>query len=111
MIYYDKKRNMLMESEYRYELQERETPHLYREMFPYEEIPKCTFNQRVNPIDPPDEIWLTDTTFRDGQQSRAPYTPEPHSPGPCRSFAYIQAPCPPTLKCRPSCSPGRDSHR
>ncbi|MCL2817627.1 MAG: 2-isopropylmalate synthase [Clostridiales bacterium] len=76
MIYYDKKRNMLMESEYRYELQERETPHLYREMFPYEEIPKCTFNQRVNPIDPPDEIWLTDTTFRDGQQSRAPYTPE-----------------------------------
>jgi isopropylmalate/homocitrate/citramalate synthase len=23
---------------------------------------------------PPDEIWITDTTFRDGQQSRAPYT-------------------------------------
>ena len=22
----------------------------------------------------PDEIWITDTTFRDGQQSRAPYT-------------------------------------
>ena len=22
----------------------------------------------------PDEIWLTDTTFRDGQQSRPPYT-------------------------------------
>ncbi|MDR2908736.1 MAG: 2-isopropylmalate synthase, partial [Oscillospiraceae bacterium] len=44
--------------------------------FPYSEIPKCTFNQRVNPIDPPEEIWITDTTFRDGQQSRAPYTPE-----------------------------------
>jgi len=25
---------------------------------------------------PPDEIWITDTTFRDGQQSRAPYTVE-----------------------------------
>ena len=22
----------------------------------------------------PEEIWITDTTFRDGQQSRAPYT-------------------------------------
>ncbi|MDR1440505.1 MAG: 2-isopropylmalate synthase [Clostridiales bacterium] len=75
MIYFDKSRKMLMESEYRYSLQDRESPHLYREMFPYSEIPKCTFNQRVNPIDPPDEIWITDTTFRDGQQSRAPYTP------------------------------------
>ena len=24
----------------------------------------------------PEEIWITDTTFRDGQQSRAPYTTE-----------------------------------
>jgi len=76
VIYYDKQRKMLMESEYKYSLQDRETPNLYREMFPYKEIPKCTFNQRVNPIDPPDEIWITDTTFRDGQQSRAPYTPD-----------------------------------
>ncbi len=76
MIRFDPKRKMLMESEYNYQLQERDEPHLYREMFPYTEIPKCTFNQRTSPIDPPDEIWITDTTFRDGQQSRAPYTPE-----------------------------------
>jgi len=76
MIYFDQKRKLLMESEYRYSLQEREDPHLYRDIFPYREIPKCTFNQRVNPIDPANEIWITDTTFRDGQQSRAPYTPE-----------------------------------
>ena len=76
MIYFDEKRKVLMESEYRYALQERNDPNLYREMFPYSEIPKCTFNQRVNPIDPPEEIWITDTTFRDGQQSRAPYTPD-----------------------------------
>ena len=76
MIYFDSRRKMLMESEYSYELQQRDNPHLYREMFPYTEIPRCTFNNRVSPIDPPDEIWLTDTTFRDGQQSRAPYTPD-----------------------------------
>lgn len=76
MIAFDKQRGVLMESEYSYELQEREGPNLYRDMFPYSEIPKCTFNNRVSPIDPPDEIWITDTTFRDGQQSRAPYTPD-----------------------------------
>ena len=76
MIYFDEKRKVLMESEYRYSLQDRSEPNLYREMFPYSEIPKCTFNQRVNPIDPPEEMWITDTTFRDGQQSRAPYTPD-----------------------------------
>ena len=76
MIYFDTHKKLLMESEYRYSLQDRETPNLYREMFPYDEIPKCTFNQRISPIDPPDDIWLTDTTFRDGQQSRSPYTPD-----------------------------------
>jgi len=76
MVYFDARRKILMESEYSYELQERESPNLYREMFPYSEIPKCTFNQRVSPIDPPDDMWITDTTFRDGQQSRAPYTPD-----------------------------------
>jgi len=74
MIYFDQKRKILMESEYRYSLQERGEPNLYRKMFPYSEIPKCTFNQRVSPMNPPEEIVITDTTFRDGQQSRAPYT-------------------------------------
>ena len=76
MIEYSRKRNMLMECEYQYELQNVPKPNLYGEMYPYTEIPKCTFNQRVSPLDPPDEIWITDTTFRDGQQSRAPYTTE-----------------------------------
>ena len=67
---------MLMESEYKYMLQDRDEPNLHREMFPYDEVPKLTFNNRVNPHDPPENIWLTDTTFRDGQQSRAPYTPD-----------------------------------
>ena len=51
-----------------------EEPNLYRDMFNYEEIPKCAFNHRLVPMYSPEEIWITDTTFRDGQQSRAPYT-------------------------------------
>ncbi len=76
MVYFDEKKKFLMESDYEYKLQEPDEPNLYRDVFPYSEIPKCTFNHRVSPMDPPDEIWITDTTFRDGQQSRAPYTPE-----------------------------------
>ena len=76
MVYFDERKKMLIESDYEYQLQEREEPNLYRDVFPYTEIPRCTFNNRVSPMEPPDEIWITDTTFRDGQQSRAPYTPE-----------------------------------
>jgi isopropylmalate/homocitrate/citramalate synthase len=76
MVYFDEKKKFLMESDYEYALQEPQEPKLYRDVFPYTEIPRCTFNHRVSPMDPPDEIWITDTTFRDGQQSRAPYTPE-----------------------------------
>ncbi len=49
-------------------------PNLYRDNFTYDEIPKCTFNYRLVPMNMPDEIWITDTTFRDGQQARTPYT-------------------------------------
>lgn len=76
MIEFSPKTNLLTEIEYHYTLQNVENPHLYRETFPYSEIPKCTFNQRLTPMDPPADIWMTDTTFRDGQQSRAPYTVE-----------------------------------
>ena len=76
MIELNSKNNVLMECEYKYNLQDRETGNLYRDMFPYEEVPKCTFNFRLTPANPPEHIWITDTTFRDGQQSRAPYEPE-----------------------------------
>jgi isopropylmalate/homocitrate/citramalate synthase len=76
MIIFNKKTNMLEQSKYRYSLQDVENPNLYREIFSYDEIPKCAFNHRRVPMNPPDEIWITDTTFRDGQQSREPYTVE-----------------------------------
>jgi isopropylmalate/homocitrate/citramalate synthase len=51
-------------------------PNLYREMFPYTEFPKVVFDHQPVPQDMPADIWITDTTFRDGQQARPPYTPE-----------------------------------
>ncbi len=76
MIEFNSHSNTLEQTQYKYSLQDISEPNLYREIFPYEEIPKCTFNHRKVPMFPPDEIWITDTTFRDGQQSRAPYTVE-----------------------------------
>ncbi|MCE5245136.1 MAG: hypothetical protein LLF99_18250, partial [Desulfobacteraceae bacterium] len=49
-------------------------PNLMREIFPYDEVPRIDFDHRLMPIDPPDDIFITDTTFRDGQQARPPYT-------------------------------------
>lgn len=46
----------------------------FRNMYPYNEIPKLVFNQRIVPMNLPERIYITDTTFRDGQQARSPYT-------------------------------------
>ncbi len=58
------------------ELVDTKKPNLYREIFPYIEFPRVTFDDVTVPIDIPEKIWITDTTFRDGQQARPPYTPE-----------------------------------
>ncbi|MBP8645598.1 MAG: histone-lysine N-methyltransferase [Syntrophobacteraceae bacterium] len=49
-------------------------PNLMREIFPYEEVPRIDFDHRLLPIDPAEDMFITDTTFRDGQQARPPYT-------------------------------------
>ncbi len=76
MVRFNNRTNTLEEANYQYSLQDVAEPNLYREIFKYEEIPKCAFNHTRVPYGVPNEIWLTDTTFRDGQQSRAPYTVE-----------------------------------
>lgn len=76
MLEFNKKSNTLEQNQYKYSLQDVAEPNLYREIYPYDEIPKCAFNHRKVPMYPADEIWITDTTFRDGQQSTAPYTVE-----------------------------------
>ena len=73
-IQYSPKSNLLEHANYRYQLQERDTPNLYRYMFDYENVPKVVFNHRHVPVCMPPEIWITDTTFRDGQQSTSPFT-------------------------------------
>jgi isopropylmalate/homocitrate/citramalate synthase len=57
-------------------LVEREEPELYRDQFPYHSVPRILFDGHDVIPHPAHEIWITDTTFRDGQQSRPPYTPE-----------------------------------
>ena len=66
--------NLIEQSSYRYSLQERETPNLQRYLFDYESVPKVSFNHRFVPVQMPENIWITDTTFRDGQQSTSPFT-------------------------------------
>ncbi|MBO7403139.1 MAG: 2-isopropylmalate synthase [Lachnospiraceae bacterium] len=75
-VYLNEHNNLLALEEPMYPLVEVDEPNTFRNLFPYTEIPKIAFNDRVVPHNMPDEIWITDTTFRDGQQSRAPYTSE-----------------------------------
>ena len=74
MIYYNGHSNLLEDVIYHYELQDVQEPELFRDLFDYKSIPKTAFNHRHVPMCVPDEIWITDTTFRDGQQSTSPFT-------------------------------------
>ena len=76
MIEISSKTNLLEQKQYRYQLQDVEEPNLYREIYNYEDVPKVAFNHRRVPMNMPEEIWITDTSFRDGQQSVNPYTVE-----------------------------------
>ncbi len=51
-------------------------PNLFKDVFPYSEIPKIKFNNIQLPMEIPEDIWITDTTFRDGQQSMESMTAE-----------------------------------
>lgn len=59
---------------HKYELQEVSEPNLFRDYFPYSEVCKIPFTDRIIPPSLPQDFWITDTTFRDGQQARPPYT-------------------------------------
>ena len=68
------KTNLLEQKSYKYSLQDVPDPNLYRDVYPYDEVPRVAFNHRRVPIGMPEDIWITDTSFRDGQQSVEPYT-------------------------------------
>ena len=72
----------------RFELQDVKEARLFEDIFPYDTIPRIPFDSpiieeidgRKVAIDPAEvlkrDLNLTDTTFRDGQQARPPYTVE-----------------------------------
>ena len=76
MLEISKKTNLLEQKSYKYQLQDIAEPNLYRDVYPYDNVPKVPFNHRRVPMGMPEEIWITDTTMRDGQQSVEPYTVE-----------------------------------
>jgi citrate (Re)-synthase len=59
---------------WQYDLREIDQPNLQKDVFPYEEVSRIDFDHKLMPINPADELVITDTTFRDGQQARPPYT-------------------------------------
>ena len=68
-------RSHLLEAKtYKYALQDIPEPQLYRDVYSYDTVPKVGFNHRRVPMSMPEEIWITDTSLRDGQQSIEPYT-------------------------------------
>lgn len=76
MVELSPKTNLLEQTSSKYVLDDVKEANLYRDVFSYDEVPKIAFNHRRVPISMPEEIWITDTSFRDGQQSVNPYTAE-----------------------------------
>jgi isopropylmalate/homocitrate/citramalate synthase len=59
---------------WQYELKDVSEPNLQKDIFPYSEISRIDFDHKICPINPADDFFITDTTFRDGQQARPPYS-------------------------------------
>ena len=76
MLEISPKTNLLEQRTYKYSLQDVDEPNLYRDIYSYDDVPKISFNHRRVPMSMPEDIWITDTSFRDGQQSVNPYTVE-----------------------------------
>ena len=72
MLEISNKTNLLEQKSYRYMLQDVAEPNLYRDIYNYQDVPKIAFNHRRVPMGMPEEIWITDTSLRDGQQSVEP---------------------------------------
>ncbi|SPF44987.1 Pyruvate carboxyltransferase [Syntrophobacter sp. SbD1] len=74
MARWNPKKRVLDHEKQRHNVQDLDEPNLMRDVFPYDEVPRIDFDHKLLPIDPAEDIFITDTTFRDGQQARPPYT-------------------------------------
>jgi len=75
MLKFDEHTRLLQRDEHLFVLQDPAQPEYYDDLFPEGQVPQIYFNQRLVPMRPAKEIWITDTTFRDGQQAMPPMTP------------------------------------
>ena len=74
MLELSNRTNLLEQKSYKYSLQDVSEPNLLRDIYSEGEVPKVSFNHRRVPLNMPEEIWITDTSLRDGQQSVEPYS-------------------------------------
>ena len=65
-----------MTADSNYPLQDVDEPDLLRDTFPHTTLPRVQFESDSPAPAPAEKIWITDTTFRDGQQARPPYSVE-----------------------------------
>ncbi len=59
-----------------YQIANPDQPELFRQYYPYSKISRISFDDSFMVPRPADPMFITDTTFRDGQQARPPYTVE-----------------------------------
>ncbi|MBC2710561.1 MAG: histone-lysine N-methyltransferase [Desulfosarcina sp.] len=59
-----------------FKLEDVSEPNLFRDIYPYTDVCRTSFDQRIIPVNLPENLYISDTTFRDGQQARPPYTPK-----------------------------------
>lgn len=74
MLEISSRTNLLEQKSYKYSLQDVQEPNLQRDIYSYGTVPKVAFNHRRVPMNMPEDIWITDTSLRDGQQSVEPYS-------------------------------------
>ena len=78
MVKSNKEKKLMPKRHKKFSLKELDKPNLYKDIFPYSEVSRIVFDndKKIAPISQAEDIFITDTTFRDGQQSRPPYTAE-----------------------------------
>jgi hypothetical protein len=59
-VYKNPHTNLLQLEEHMYPLVDVDTPNVFRNLFPYDEVPKIEFNERIVPHNLPDDIFITE---------------------------------------------------
>ncbi|MFH1075982.1 MAG: cache domain-containing protein [Pseudomonadota bacterium] len=79
MARWDKNRGVLIHEHtkfWKHNIHDVGEPNLQQDIFPYDTVSRIDFDFRLLPPAPASEFLISDSTFRDGQQARPPYTVE-----------------------------------